>query len=535
MKKYKNFLLLGFIVVSSLCGAGYSMHQKEKIESIGFADLFNKQKDTPKIEIKKDEGVAIEKANEVKNFEKSGFADLTEQLMPSVVSIITTKKVDVRSQSGMQMQDKDLKDFLERFFSSPFGSPFGENRNENRSEREDKQPQQNKEMTFGSGFVISDDGYIVTNNHVIEDADEISVKFGDDKQLKAKLIGSDDLIDLALLKVSPKEKLKFVSFGDSDNLKIGNWAIAIGNPFGLGGSVSVGVVSAISRDINAGPYDNFIQTDAAINRGHSGGPLFNAIGDVIGINTAIISPSGGNVGIGFAIPSNLAVPILNNLKDGIKTKRGYIGVKVQALSQEMADALDLDEPYGALVAEVVKDSPAEIAGLQVGDLILEFNDIKIKNMRQLPRLVSMTPIDSVASMKVISRGKEKIVKIKILENKDLGAKSNKKDARKKIEDQKFESKELKDYGFSIVDLNDDSRKFFHVNQNIESGVVIADVKNNSPAGDVGLIKKDVIVQVNQKDVKSMAEFENEIKGKKTILLLVNRGGVTMFVSLTIEK
>jgi serine protease Do len=540
MKKYKNFALLGFIFVSSFLGAGYSLSQKEKVELAGFTDIFNKQKDDQKIEIKKENSdnnqKDIEKITEIKNFEKSGFSDLTEKLMPSVVSVITVKKIDQKNQVTGMMVDKDLKDFLDRFFSSPFGAPFNDGRG---GEHEEKplNPQVNKEMTFGSGFVISADGYIVTNNHVIENADEISIKFSDDKQLKAKLIGSDELIDLALLKVTPKNSLDFVSFGDSDLVKIGQWAIAIGNPFGLGGSVSIGVVSAIARDINAGPYDNFIQTDAAINRGHSGGPLFNAIGDVVGINTAIISPSGGNVGIGFAIPSNLAVPILNNLKEGKKTKRGYLGVKVQALNQEMADALGLNEPYGALVAEIMKDSPAEQAGLQVGDLILEFNDVKIKSMRQLPRLVAVTPIDSIATMKLISKSQEKIIKIKILESKEL---SNSKDIKnpnrkKEVENQKFESKEFKDWGISITDLTDEIKYQFKIDKNVSSGVIITDVRNDSPAANVGLMKRDVILQLNQEDVKSIHEFETKIRRKKTILLLVNRNGAIMFVSPTLEK
>ena len=546
MKKYKNFALLGFIFVSSFLGASYSLSQKEKVELVGFADIFTKQKTEPKIEIRRDDLEKSEKSDqkleknsdknaEIKNFERVGFADLTEKLMPSVVSIITTKKVDHKAHSPIG--DRDLKDFLDRFFSSPFGggsSPFAE-----KGEREEKpaNPQANKEMTFGSGFVISADGYIVTNNHVIEDADEISVKFSDDKQLKAKLIGADELIDLALLKVTPKNLLDCVYFGDSDLVKIGHWAIAIGNPFGLGGSVSAGVVSAIARDINAGPYDNFIQTDASINRGHSGGPLFNSVGDVIGINTAIISPSGGNVGIGFSIPSNLAVPILNDLKEGKKIKRGYLGVKIQALNQEMADALGLSEPSGALVAEVIKDSPSDQAGLQVGDLILEFNDIKIKSMRQLPRLVAVTPIDSIATMKLISQGKEKIIKIKILENKEANNLKGQKNTNKKkeVEPQKYESKEFKDYGLSIADLSEGVRQQMKIDKSVSSGVVIVDVQNDSPCADVGLMKKDVITQVNQEGLMSIQDFETKIKGKKTILLLVNRGGIMMFVSPTLEK
>jgi serine protease Do len=534
MKNYKNLALLGFILTSSFLGAGYSLSQKEKVELTGFTDIFNKQKDEQRIEVKTNNITNIEKINNEKNFEKNGFADLTEKLMPSVVSIITTKKIDQKNHG--QVVDKDLKDFLDRFFSSPFGSPFHDGRGGIEKEEKNSNPYPNKEMTFGSGFVISPDGYIVTNNHVIEDADEISVKFNDEKQLKAKLIGSDELTDLALLKVTPKNNLQFVSFGDSDIVKIGHWAIAIGNPFGLGGSVSIGVISAIARDINAGPYDNFIQTDASINRGHSGGPLFNSIGDVIGINTAIISPSGGNVGIGFSIPSNLAVPILNNIKEGKKIKRGYLGVKVQALNQEMADALGLNEPYGALIAEVMKDSPAEHSGLQVGDLILEFNDVKIKSMRQLPRLVAVTPIDSIATMKVISRGQEKTIKIKILENKELINTKNTKNIKKKeIENQKYESKNFKDYGFSISDLSDEIKQQFKIDKNISSGVIVVDVKNDSPSANVGLMKRDIILQVNQEEIKNINDFESKIKGKKTILLLINRNGMMIFLSPTLEK
>ena len=539
--KIKSILTFFFILIASFVGAAYSTYSKQlavQESTIKKANWFSDNE-----VVKKEKPLLLEdnkhlnirnldlprESNTSNNFQHDGFADLTEKLMPSVVSIITTKKVE--NAKGNQLMDKDLQDFLNRFFSIPGTEENPEG--ESNGQQNPRGKKQNKEMTFGSGFVISADGYVVTNNHVIADAEEISIKFNNDKIYKAILIGKDEIIDLALLKITiSKKTFDFVKFADSDKSRIGNWAIAIGNPFGLGGSVSVGVVSAISRDINAGPYDNFIQTDAAINRGHSGGPLFDIDGNVVGINTAIISPSGGNVGIGFAIPSNLALPILENIKNGKKTVRGYIGVKVQMVSQEMANAFGLPEPFGALVIEVVKESPAELSGLQPGDLILEFNDVIVKNMRQLPRIVAGAKIGEFSTMKVISNGNEKILKIKVLENISDAVKVTDKKNPNQIDEKN--STKIKNFGFSLSNLTEDIYTKLNIKPETE-GVLVTAIMPSSPAENSDIQKLDIIQEVNQIHIKNIAEFEVQIKNKKALLLGIMRNGTKRFITVEIDE
>ncbi|MCI5049850.1 MAG: Do family serine endopeptidase, partial [Rickettsiales bacterium] len=332
---------------------------------------------------------------------QEGFADLVETLSPAVVNISTKQRVIQNKGFGMPKipEGEGFESFKE--FFDRFGEEFN-------------LPQSDRDITsLGSGFVIDPKGYIVTNNHVISDGKEIIVTFQDESEFKAKVLGRDPKTDLALIKIEAEKMLPYVSFGNSDNVRAGDWVIAIGNPFGLGGSVSAGIVSARSRNINSGPFDDFIQTDAAINRGNSGGPLFNTQGEVIGVNSAIFSPSGGNVGIGFSIPSALAEPVLKQLREHGRTYRGWLGVKIQHVTDELADSLGLSEPKGALVLEVTVDSPAEKAGVESGDLIIEFDGRKIKEMRQLPRLVAETEIGKKTKMKVLRKGKEKSLTIKL--------------------------------------------------------------------------------------------------------------------------
>ena len=312
-----------------------------------------------------------------------GFSRLAEKSMPSVVNISATTVVETRSQPFP--------------FQFPPGSPFEEffkDFDQNRG------PQKRRSTALGSGFVIKDNGTVITNNHVIQNAEGILVKFTDGKEYEAKLIGTDPVSDIAVLKIQSNKKFPAVKFADSDKAKVGDWVLAIGNPFGLGGTVTQGIISAINRDINMGRYDNFIQTDASINQGNSGGPLFNMDGEVLGINTAIFSNSGGSVGIGFAIPANFAKNVIDQLIKYGETKRGWLGVRIQTVTKEIADSLGLNETIGALVTDVNKNSPADKAGLQQGDIITEFNGQKVKTMRDLPRLVGEAEVGKPAKLKI---------------------------------------------------------------------------------------------------------------------------------------
>ncbi|MEC7266675.1 MAG: Do family serine endopeptidase, partial [Pseudomonadota bacterium] len=322
-----------------------------------------------------------------------GFADLAERLMPAVVNISTSQTVDT---SATPPGQPPFNDFFEEFF---------------RQRQDPQAPSRRKVSSLGSGFVIDPDGIIITNNHVIEEADEIVVNFSDGSKYDATVIGRDPKTDIAVLKINADKALPFVPMGNSSSARVGDWVIAIGNPFGLGGSLSAGVISAINRDINAGPYDSFIQTDAAINRGNSGGPLFNLDGEVIGVNSAIISPSGGSVGIGFSIPADLASSVIAQLRKFGETRRGWLGVRIQAVTDDLAESLGLDKPRGALVSEVSEDGPAKKGGIRVGDVIVRFNGTDVPQMRDLPRIVADTEISKKVKVEVIRRGKSKTLTI----------------------------------------------------------------------------------------------------------------------------
>jgi serine protease Do len=380
-------------------------------------------------------------------------ANAAERLLPAVVNISTTQKIE----GGVGQvpipnlpENSPFKEFFDDFFE--------------KQQREGEQPQR-KVSSLGSGFVVDPAGVIVTNNHVIEGAEEIEVKFPDGTSLKAKLLGKDGKTDLAVLKVDSSKPLPFVSFGDSDALRVGDWVMAIGNPFGLGGSLTLGIVSARNRDINAGPYDDFIQTDAAINRGNSGGPLFNMDGEVIGINTAIISPSGGSIGIGFSVPANTAKLVIGQLRDFGETRRGWLGVKIQTITPEIAESLNLGSPDGALVSDVVPTGPAEKAGIKAGDVILSFDGKAIREMRDLPRLVADTPVEKSVDVVVMRSGAKQTVKV-VLGRLEEGEKLTEV-AASSPESGTSQPESVEVLGMKIATLNDELRKKFSIEPQVQ--------------------------------------------------------------------
>ena len=337
-------------------------------------------------------------------------------------------------------------------------------------------------QSLGSGFVIdAQKGLIVTNNHVIADADDIEVNFTDGSKLKAKLLGKDAKTDLALLQVDPAaKKLTAVEFGDSESARIGDWVMAIGNPFGLGGTVTIGIISARNRDINAGPYDDFIQTDAAINRGNSGGPLFDMSGKVIGINTAIISPSGGSIGIGFAIPSEMAIGVLDQLKEFGETRRGWLAIRIQPVSEDIATIMKLPKAEGALVAGKIEDKTVDHSQIQDGDVIIRFAGHKIKDARELPRIVAESPVGKISDVTVIRDGQEKTVQVKLglLKEKETDADS-KSDPKNSGKDKQESKQSVQSMGMTLSAMTDELRKTFNIKQGVEGVVVTAVVPKSA--------------------------------------------------------
>jgi serine protease Do len=390
--------------------------------------------------------------------------------------------------------------------------------------------------SLGSGFIIDASGIVVTNNHVISEADEINVILNDGSRLKAEIIGKDQKTDIALLRVKPEKPLKAVKFGDSDKLRLGEWVIAIGNPFSLGGTVTAGIVSARNRDINSGPYDNYIQTDAAINRGNSGGPLFNLDGEVVGVNTAIISPSGGSIGIGFAVPSKTAVNVIDQLKEFGETRRGWLGVRIQQVTDEIAESLNIRPPRGALVAGVDEKGPAKPAGIEPGDVIVTFDGKEIKEMRDLPRVVADTPVGKQTPVVVIRKGKE-VTKTVTLGRLEDGEKLAAADAKSNgAPDRTVVKKTL---GIELANISDELRRRYSIKDTVK-GIVITGVDANSPAAEKRLSPGDVIVEIAQEAVATPDDFQARIdklkkEGRKSALLLVaGADGELRFVALSLQ-
>jgi serine protease Do len=425
------------------------------------------------------------------------FSDLAEKLSPSVVNIATTSIIKQRQQANPSLED---------FFSFPFNSP----RKGGSTEK--------TVSALGSGFVISSDGYIVTNNHVVENTTDIQVTFTDGTSMDAELLASDKETDLALLKVDTKKLLPFVKFGNSDSAKVGNWVMAIGNPFGLGGTVTAGIVSARGRML-AGRYDNYIQTDASINRGNSGGPLFDLDGNVIGVNSAIISPSGGSIGLGFAIPSNLASNIINQLKTSGEIKRAWLGVRIQEVTDEIAKSIGLERAYGALVQGLTAESPAALAGVKEGDIIVEFNKVEVESQKILPRLVAEAEVSKIAIVKVWRNEKfiELSVKLGIQPSADVLA---------SIENNAstFSVKEL---GIQTKTISDDDRNRLKLSKTL-TGVIITDIESDSFLVRQGISVDDIILEIQGKQVQNPSELLTVIndvieRGKENVLLVFYAG------------
>ena len=457
----------------------------------------------------------------------AGFADMAEKLLPAVVNISTTQTVTANN---------NLEDIAPELQLPP-GSPF-EQFFHDFMDKQKSQAKKHKATALGSGFVIDPSGYIVTNNHVVQDADEITVILQDDTNLTATIIGRDPKTDLALLKVDSKKPLPSVVWGDSDKARVGDWIIAIGDPYGLGGTVTAGIISARSRDINAGPYDQFLQTDASINRGNSGGPMFNMDGEVIGINTAIFSPSGGSIGIGFAIPSSLAKNIVDQLRNNGHIRRGWLGVRIQQVTPEIADSLNLGKARGAMISDITPDGPAAKAGIQQGDVLLTFDGREVPEMRRLPLIVAETEVDKNVDVTLFRKGQEVTVKVKVGELQTKDDADDKQADDKNSEPSAPKADKVDDLGIHVAGLNDTLRARYHV-QKGTTGVVVTQVVSDGLAADQGIQVGDVISEAARQEVKNPKDLIERVKtakkDNKPLLLLVHRDDDMRFVAVTLGK
>jgi len=442
------------------------------------------------------------------------FADLAENLSPTVVNIYTTQTVEVSS-SPHQFSFPDEMEIPEpfrRFFGLP-GMPG-----------QQAPKREMKRTNLGSGVIVSADGYVITNNHMVENADEINVTLSTFKEYEATIIGRDPKSDLALIKINAKTDLPFVTFGDSDKLRVGEWVLAIGNPFGLQKTVTAGIVSAKGRSINNQSYGNFIQTDASINPGNSGGPLFNLKGEMVGVNTAIFSRTGGNIGIGFAIPVNMVKNVFAQLKEHGKVTRGWLGVIIQQVTAELADNFGLDRPIGALVGQVVPDSPADKAGLKAGDVIIEYNGKEVSLMSMLPVMVANTSVGEKAKLVLVRDGKKQNVTVEIgkLEDEDAVLADTETGTSRKL-------------GMTVQELTPKIAESLGIEET--RGLIVSDISPSSAAAEVGILRGDIILEINKEKVESIAQYKKALQAaqeKKSMLLLMKRDQNTRFVVLDMK-
>ena len=438
------------------------------------------------------------------------FVNLAKKVKPLVVNISTTQVSEGRGspqEFGSPFgggEEDPFNDFWRRFFGGP--QPRG--------------PQ--RQRSLGSGFIIDGDGSILTNNHVVENASKIVVKLSDDQEYEAKVIGRDPITDIAIIKINATTSLPAAGLGDSDKLEVGEWVVAIGNPFGLDSTVTSGIVSAKGRHIGQGPYDNFIQTDASINPGNSGGPLINLRGEVIGINTAIFSRTGGNIGIGFAIPINLVKELLPQLRGKGKVTRGYLGVLIQKVTPEIGESLGMEKSYGALVANISKDGPADKAGVKVGDVIVEFDGKEVKDSGDLPIIVARTPVDKKVRMKVLRDKKEIALSVAVGELKE--------------EEVVAAVPEKGELGLTVQRLTPQMAESLGLEKS--EGVVITSVEAGSAGDEAGIRRGDIVLEVDRKAVRNVDEYKKAIAGSRKgrgVLFLVRRGDSTIFLALKPQR
>jgi serine protease Do len=444
----------------------------------------------------------------------ASIADLAAQVMPSVVNISSTQIVQATRSPGQAPQDQPMGDLLEDFFNDEHPDPT------------------RRVESLGTGFIVGAEGIIVTNFHVIEGADEIVIFLNDGTRLMATLVGRDNKTDLAVLKVEPPAPLPALAFAESEAMRIGDWVMAIGNPFGLGGSVSIGILSARNRDINTGPYDDFLQTDAAINRGNSGGPLLNMNGEVVGVTTAIISPTGASVGVGFAVPAEMASYVIDQLVEFGETRRGLLGVRIQDVTIDLAEGLGLDRPRGALISSMTDDSPAAAAGLERGDVVLAFNGVPIGEMRDLPRMVASSPIDVPLDITVLRDGAEMTLSVRLarMTEDDNGA----------VVSDAPPPAAPRTLGLMMAEVTDATRREFEIVEGV-TGVVVTSVAEGSAAAEKGVVPGDIILEVGQAAVANPADVETQLAAlasgerRAAVLLLVRPDGVTTrYVALRLD-